>query len=492
MTPDGFAALIKSELTYTPNNQQEALIGALARFCAGMNPEYDEEKTSYSGPSVDRAFIINGYAGTGKTSLVSALVRALTSLKTSVVLMAPTGRAAKVFSSYSGFRAATIHRRIYKHSLRGEIPGLRDNRDNNTLYIVDEASMLSTQDPGRGSDLLTDLITYVFAGNNNRLILMGDTAQLPPVGETDSPAMNADILRGMGLKVSQATLTRVVRQGARSGILANAVNIRREMLAHPDRVPVPLTDGFNDVTAVTSEDLAEVIDGAYRTNGIDETVIITRSNLRASEFNKAIRSQVLYFEEEIVRGEPLLIAKNNYYWTRQARRKDIDFIANGDIFRVTRIIGTEIRYGFRFADVEIVPVILNQEIGDEERDADSSDAEVAPLQVKIFLETLANGHPALPVDRMRMLYEQLLLTEYQGVADPMQALASNPYWNALQAKYAYCVTCHKAQGGQWKQAIVDISYINPDAVGPDLYRWMYTATTRAKNKLTYLVDTPTY
>lgn len=474
MTTGEFADSVRTELPYRPNEQQDALIGALARFCGALN---DAETTTGLQPSADRTFVINGYAGTGKTSLVSALVRALRKLKVNVVMMAPTGRAAKVFAGYSGFAASTIHRRIYRHSIAGEIPGLKDNRDSNTLYIVDEASMISTNDCMRaGGNLLHDMMTYVFAGTNNRLILMGDTAQLPPVGDIASPAMDIGFLREMGLKVSAATLTKVVRQGARSGILSNAVNIRRQMKLNPDKVPAPLLAGFNDVSAVTSEDLSEIIDRSYRTAGIGDTIIITRSNRRASDFNRAIRAQVLYYEEDLVKDEPLLIAKNNYYWTRVARRRDIDFIANGDIVRVSRILGTEIKYGFRFADIEIVPV-----------DPAGNETETEPLQVKIFLETLAGDNASLPNERLHALYDALMRSEYPDCGNPAQVLANDPYWNALQAKYAYCVTCHKAQGGQWSNAIVDIAYINPDAVGPDLYRWMYTATTRARKHLTYLV-----
>lgn len=480
MTVGEFAATVKSELPYSPNMQQEMLIGALARFCAGL--QTDPERDAPSTPSADLAFVVNGYAGTGKTSLMSALVRALTKMKINVVLMAPTGRAAKVFSRYSGFPAATIHRRIYRHSLRGERPGLKDNRDSNTLYIVDEASMIGSavSSGAYSSDLLGDLITYVFAGTNNRLILMGDTAQLPPVGDAESPAMDPSFLREIGLKVSTATMTRVVRQGARSGIMANAVNIRRMMTEHPDRIPTPITDGFDDVQAITALDMAEAIDCAYRNAGIDDTIIITRSNRRAADFNHAIRREVLYLEEELAQNEPLLVVKNNYYWMRVARRRNPDFIANGDIMRVMRVIGTEMKYGFRFADVELEPV-------ESATDSDA-DSKIAPLQAKIFLETLGSEHPALPVERQRLLWERLIQTEYPDHPNPMQALADNPYWNALQTKYAYCVTCHKAQGGQWSQVFVDVAYINPDAVGPDLYRWMYTATTRARHNLTYLVD----
>lgn len=484
VTVSEFADAVRSRLKYTPNAQQDALIGALSRFCAGIKSGANANNAALpTTPDVDRVFIVNGYAGTGKTSLMAALVRALTDNDVSVSLMAPTGRAAKVLAAYSGFAASTIHRRIYRHSLRGEVPGLRENHSNNTVYIVDEASMIGDAS-ATGHDLLTDLLTFVFAGTNNRLIFIGDTAQLPPVGLEGSPAMDAERLRGMGMRVSTATLTAVVRQQARSGILANAVNIRRQMKEHPDRVPVPLTDGFDDVLTITGEDLAEAIDTAYRTVGMDETIIITRSNRRAADFNRAIRAQVLYHEEELVRNEPIMVAKNNYYWTRVAHRKDIDFIANGDILSVSRIFGTELRYGFRFADVELVPVDAGT--GSAATDDENT---VQPLQAKIFLETLGSEYPALPHDRLQRLFDSIIRTDFpDGCTDPFKALADHPYWNALQTKYAYCVTCHKAQGGQWAHAMVDIAYINPDTIGPDLYRWMYTATTRARRMLTYITD----
>ena len=477
MLPENLLRTVYTQLPYRPNEQQAAVSEVIARFCSELDTPLEQASLS---PTEDRAFVINGYAGTGKTSLISAFVKALNALNVNVVLMAPTGRAAKVFSSYSGFPASTIHRKIYRHSLHGEVPPLKENKDSNTLYIVDEASMIASGGD-RGSNLLIDLLTYVYAGTNNRLILMGDTAQLPPVGDIESPAMDKNELKNLGLKVSSATLTRVVRQGVRSGILANAVNIRREMIERPTHVPVPIVNGFNDVHTVTAEDLPEVIDSAYRTVGIDDTIIITRSNKRAADFNRAIRNQVFYYEEELVKGESIMIVKNNYYWTRKAKRKDPDFLANGDIVRITRIISTETRYGFRFADVEIVPV-----------DWQDGTAEIEPLQVKIFLDTLDSDYPNLPSDRMQQLFERMVRKDYAECSDPQRALAEDPYWNALQAKYAYCVTCHKAQGGQWSQVIVDIAYINPEAVGPELYRWMYTATTRARHTLTYLTDRESY
>lgn len=463
----------QAELPYTPNAQQQAVAAALARFCIGLI-DGDAEAAR---PSAHRTFVVNGYAGTGKTSLIAALVRTLRRLKVNVVLMAPTGRAAKVFSAFANMQASTIHRRIYRHSVAGEVPGLKENRDTSTLYIVDEASMIGSDTTGN-RDLLSDLLSYAFAGNNNRLILLGDTAQLPPVGDIVSPAMDLDNLRKLGLKVSAATLTKVVRQQARSGILANATSVRRQMGEEPLKMPSPIVEGYPDVHTVTPVDLPEVIDTSYRTCGIDETIIITRSNRRAADFNKAVRAQVLFYEEELVRGEPIMIVKNNYYWTRVAKRRDIDFIANGDIMRISRIIGTEIKHGFRFADVEVTPI-----------DETGAESESAPLQVKIFLETLASDQPALPAERLGQLYKALLHSgDYANAQNPLLALANDPYWNALQTKYAYCVTCHKAQGGQWNHVLVDTAGISPDATGMELLRWMYTACTRARRNLSFITD----
>lgn len=461
MTIGQFADAVRAHLPYPPNDQQLALIQALARFLAGMHG-------APVGPSVNPAFIINGYAGTGKTSIVGALVRALRDLNIDVVLMAPTGRAAKVLATGADLPASTIHRRIYRHSLYGGTPPLRVNNSVNTVYIVDEASMIG--DASSGHDLLADLLEYVFAGTGSRLILSGDTAQLPPVGDTVSPAMNPDTLRAAGLKVSRATITAIARQGARSGILANAVSLRRAIATDPHRMPRILTGPFKDVSTVTHEDLPEAIDSAYRRHGIEETIIITRSNRRATDFNRAIRAQVLYLEEELAKGEPLMVVKNNYVWTR--RVKGLDFIANGDIVVVDKILATEARYGARFADVILsVP-----------------DSDIT-FEAKIFLETLVSPNPAMTSERMAEISARIM-RDMSGdeAADPTKALANNPYLNALQVKYAYAVTCHKAQGGQWAKAFVDIAYVNAEAIDAEFYRWLYTATTRAAVELTYITD----
>jgi exodeoxyribonuclease-5 len=314
---------------------------------------------------------------------------------------------------------------------------------------------------------------YVFSGQNNRLILIGDTAQLPPVGLQESPAMSPASLAQYGLKVSRATLTAIARQQAMSGILVNATMLRNVLRKAPDTPPMLITDGYPDVKVVGNEDLPEEIDSAYRRDGIENTLVITRSNMRATGFNRAIRSEVLYIEQEIAAGDMMLISKNNYFWTRSI--KDLDFIANGDIVSVDKVFGSEVKYGFRFADVRFT--LVDREIS---------------FEAKMMIETLYNDSGALPRDRMVTLYEAIMRDdEFFGADTPYEMryrkLSQNPYWNALQIKYAYAVTCHKAQGGQWDNVFVDMTYISPEAVDQEFYRWLYTAVTRAKRRL-YIID----
>lgn len=463
-----FAANVVLNLPYEPNDQQVAVIAALARFC------------SPAPTSSDRVFVLNGYAGTGKTSLTGALVKTLASVGIQSVLLAPTGRAAKVFGTYAGHAAFTIHRKIYRHRGIGgdygmSMSGMQDNNSRNTIFIVDEASMIGSADE-RGCNLLEDLIHYVYSGENCRLVLLGDTAQLPPVGSTESPAMNPDTLRSYGLKVSRATMTETARQRSGSGILFNATWLRRAMLAPQLPEPRLFVDGFDDVFSVISEDLPEKIDEAYRRDGIVETLLITRSNRLATGFNRAIRSNVLYFEEELQRDELLIVAKNNYYWTRKV--KDLDFVANGDVVSVNRIISTEMRYGLRFADVELC----------------LPDDEGVCFEAKIMLATLSTETAGMSQEDYNGLYYGIMEDPEAFPADMpyelrVARLRDNPYWNALQVKYAYAATCHKAQGGQWVNVFVDLSYIPPESMGIDFYRWLYTAVSRAKRRL-YFINTP--
>lgn len=468
MTCGEFIERAIEALPYIPNGQQSAVLGALTRFCA-MNGRASRE----------RVFVLNGYAGTGKTSLIGALVKTLRSLSVPVVLMAPTGRAAKVFSAYAGMRASTIHRRIYRHSLNGEPPGMQTNKEKNAIFIVDEASMISGTDDAGGQNLLEDLLQYVYTGENCRLILVGDTAQLPPVGCETSPAMDTGVLHTYGLAVTHATLTAVARQDELSGILANATRQRRAMRLSPIPQPRLETDGYDDVAVISPEELADVLSSAYaRADGVEDTILVTRSNRRAVDFNRAIRSQVLYYEEELVRGELLMVAKNNYYWQRGV--KGLDFVANGDIVRIERVYGTENRYGFHFADVRAcLP------------DCPGPAGEPVTFDTKIMLETLSADTPALSPERLRALYQAIAFETMQNTEVTPRSLSAvlrdSPWWNALQVKYAYAVTCHKAQGGQWNDVVVDMVGIAPDAIGLDFYRWLYTATTRARRRLYYLM-----
>ena len=458
MTAEEFAAEIIRNLPYGPNEQQKLVIGALSRFCSPNAPS-------------DSVFLLNGYAGTGKTSLCGALVRSLATVGISCMLLAPTGRAAKVFGAYAGHPAYTIHRKIYRHPAFGDmsstVRAVLENKYAGMIFIVDEASMITGQ---CGSDnVLEDLIHYVYTGDNCKLILLGDTAQLPPVGSEFSPAMDPPTLRDYGLRVTRATLTETARQAEHSGILYNATWLRRAMRQDPLPLPKLFASRFPDVKIVNGEDMPEELYNAYNRDGVQESIVITRSNQRAAGFNREIRASVLYLEEELAKGEMLITSKNNYHWASNI--KELDFIANGDVLRVERVIGVEDRYGFRFADVTLsIP-----------------DTEIT-FDAKIMLETLWMETANLPHERMTQLYYAIMedpeLFSSSTPADArLKALKTNPHWNALQVKYAYAVTCHKAQGGQWKNVFVDMSYIPTEAMGLDFYRWLYTAVSRARSRL---------
>lgn len=456
-----FASRIMDALPFEPTSQQIELIAALARFC------------SPAGPS-DSVFLLNGYAGTGKTSVTGALVRSLRDIGMKAVLLAPTGRAAKVFASLSGHPASTIHRRIYRQpGLSGlsTAVSVAENRSVNTLFIVDEASMIG-HDSGATS-LLEDLIHYVYTGTGCRLLLLGDTAQLPPPGCSESPAMNPDVLRSFGLRVTRAVMTQTVRQSARSGMLYNATWLRRHMSAEALPDPVITASPFADTSIVAPEDLQDAIDKTYAHYGIAETLLITRSNRRAVQFNQAIRTAILEYETELTAGEPLMVAKNNYYWTQDV--KGLDFIANGDILTVRKVYGTEKRGNLRFADVAVsMP------------DSDTV------FDVKIILSALTSESPSLDAAQQQELLDMSVNDPDRYAADTppdarMRGLKTDPYFNALQVKYAYAVTCHKAQGGQWSSVFVDMGMIQPEALRTiEFYRWLYTATTRATRAISYV------
>lgn len=456
-----FAERIFLNLPYDPTDQQISLIAALARFCSPVSPGYS-------------VFLLNGYAGTGKTSLTGALVRALREAEVPVVLLAPTGRAAKVFGRFAGFQASTIHRRIYRGTegmMNDFSADVADNPLTGAVFIVDEASMIGngSGDP-MSRNLLEDLIHYVYSGEGCRMILLGDTAQLPPVGCRESPAMSVAILKSFGLRVTKAVMTKVVRQRKRSGILYNATKLRKNMLLTPLPEPELVIDRFPDVVSVSGEELEDEISASFTENGITETLVVTRSNRQATRFNLAIRANILYREEELSREELLLVAKNNYLWS--ARVKGLDFVANGDTAIVDAIYGTEEKYGFRFADV-------NLRLPDRDLSFDC----------KILLDTLVSDTASLEPERYQSLYMSALndpdlFTPSTPVRTRMRILRSDPYVNALQVKYGYAVTCHKAQGGQWKNVFVDVGYVPPEAYESlEFYRWLYTAVTRATDRL---------
>lgn len=467
MTVGEFANLVKVKLPYTANKQQSMLIDALARFCSSATPP-------------ESVFIINGYAGTGKTSLTGALVKALEEVGRPVVLLAPTGRAAKVFSAHSEHPAFTIHRKIYRGAT-GNISGgftmMQDNRLSNAVFIVDEASMIGDHESDSGAGgpingLLEDLLQYVFTGDNCRLILLGDIAQLPPVGSTESPAMSPKRYKELGLHVSRAVLTDTVRQARYSGILRNATWLRRAMLVDPLPAPKLILGRYDDVFVVEGEEVLDAIGDCYRDGGAAATAVITRSNRRATAFNLGIRSRILDYEEELVKGERLLVAKNNYTWA--AKIKGLDFIANGDVAVVTAVHSTEEKYGFRFANVTVnLP----------DRDVD--------VECRIFLDTLTDESTSLSRERMEALAQARMDDPEVNAPDVpyetrLRRLRTDEYFNALQVKYAYAVTCHKAQGAQWPNVFVDMGGIPAEAQGLDFYRWLYTATSRATSRLFYM------
>lgn len=461
---------IKSNFPFVPTEEQENSLEKISEFILSG----DDRKV----------FVLCGYAGTGKTSLVAALVKTMVQLERKVVLLAPTGRAAKVFSSYSGMPAYTIHKRIYRQKsiMEGSAFSLMDNRAVNTLFIVDEASMIANEGVsnfGSGA-LLDDLVEFVYSGRGCSLLLLGDTAQLPPVGEELSPALSQQYLRSMFLDVQGVELTQVMRQLDGSGILQNATQLRKVITSgEAGYMPQIKLKGFADVCRVQGEELIEAIDGCYSDAGIDETIILCRSNKRANVYNEGIRRRILYREEELNRGDMLMVVKNNYYWREELGKEDktilekIDFIANGDMAEIIHVGSTEEMYGFRFADVTL----------------SFNDYEDCELDVKIMLGTLTSESPSLTRAESEALFAAVWedYPEIRSKRKRMEEVRKNPYYNALQVKYGYAVTCHKAQGGQWKRVFLDQGYITPDMATPDYYRWLYTAFTRATEKL-YLVN----
>jgi ATP-dependent exoDNAse (exonuclease V) alpha subunit len=456
---------IKQAFPHEPTAQQQQLFGLLNDFL--LKDDGDE------------CFILKGYAGTGKTTIVGALVKALRAYNYKSVLLAPTGRAAKVITSYSGRKAFTIHKRIYRKKTALNVDEtfmIADNLASNTLFIIDEASMISDQLTGNNRNtLLYDLVKYVYNDKNCKLMLVGDTAQLPPVGSDHSPALDEELVKvEFGLNVFSYELTDVLRQQKDSGILFNATRIREIIRQEMEIIPQIITKGYTDVFRMTGERLEEGLEYAYNKYGHENTLIICRSNKNANLYNKQIRARLLWREEELTGGDQMMIVKNNYFWLQDQEEGSTAFIANGDIARIRKVRRVEDMYGFRFADVQL-------EFTDY--------AEDPVLDCKVLLDTLYSESPALPPEDQRRLYTEAM-KDYDHIPNKRakhNELKLNPYYNALQIKFAYAITCHKAQGGQWDAVFVDQGYLTDEMVNTDFLRWFYTACTRATKEL-FLVN----
>lgn len=462
MTKREFIELLVKNFGHKPTEGQLNLFSTLTDFLAAPEPVHYK----------DRIFVICGYAGTGKTSVVRALVKTLPSTSLRTVLLAPTGRAAKVMAAYSGQQAFTIHKRIYftDTSEGGLEFSLQENKFKNTLFIVDEASMIGSE---YGNDLLGDLINYVSSGHRCRLVLIGDDAQLPPVGKSESPALDQNNLESnWHLKVHQARLTEVMRQEEGSGILFNATQIR-EMI-NQNRTDNPQFKITNDVIRLQGNDLEDVLNEALTKFGDDEVLVVTRSNRSANKYNREIRSRIRWQENDISAGDRLMVVKNNYFWLPEG--SGLGFIANGDIAEVLRL-GKSYQYGkFRFADAEI-------RLSDYE--------EASSLPVRLLLNTLDSDQAGMPYAEQRELYS-LIEAEYAGVKrkrERAKKVRNDPSLNALHVKFAYAVTCHKSQGGQWKCVFIDQGYLTEEMMDLSYLRWIYTALTRASERV-YLVNFP--
>ncbi len=465
MIKNHLKAMLEENIPFSPTPGQSGLIDGLSDYLFSDEP--------------DEIMLIKGYAGTGKTTVINALTRTLQKLKIRSFLMAPTGRAAKVMAGYTHMPAYTIHKKIYRQQSSSEGMGkfvLDKNFHKSTYFIVDEASMISNEG-NRGAvfgsgRLLDDLLEYVYSGENCRLVLVGDTAQLPPVGLTLSPALDASTLKLHGFGVREYELTDVVRQAQGSGILSCATQIREHINEKTGMGFFPLhIHSFPDVVRISGGDLVETITTEYDRHGIFESIVVTRSNKRANLYNKGIRGSILYKENEIEKGDLLMVVKNNYFWVDEVT--ELDFIANGDMAEVISIYGYESLYGFRYANVAL-------------RFVDYAHVEI---DCKIFLDTLSIEAASFTYEQNKQLFSTVA-EDYADIGNKRERwkkIRENPYFNALQVKYAYALTCHKAQGGQWKTVFIDHGYIQEEMLDKDYYRWLYTAFTRPVEKI-YLVN----
>ena len=475
MLTDFIIGRIKAQLPFEPNEEKDGLLKALGEFIVAR----DERK----------AFILRGYAGTGKTSVMSALVKALEGLKQPCVLLAPTGRAAKVLSRYSGFAAYTIHKKIYRQNQLGvEAFSLTDNLHKNTLFIVDEASMLSGNRDnatfGSGC-LLDDLVRFVYNGQGCSLLLLGDDAQLPPVGNLNSPALDADYMaHNYQLTITHYQLSQVARQALDSGILSEATRLRENISNLKSQIAnCTIQENGIDIIRVPGEALIETLEKSWRTVGPEETLIITRSNKLTNLYNGGVRARVLWKEDELSNGDRIMVSKNNYFWTEE--HEDLEFIANGDMFEIERLTNIHEHYGFRFAKASLRSVDYNWEI-----------------DALVWLDTLTTDSPDANYALQKELFARVAedFPEIRTKKELVKAVYASPYYNALQIRYAYCVTCHKAQGGQWKHVYIDpglpptdnqeisnfqspISNFQSPITPHEHLRWLYTAITRSTEKV---------
>lgn len=458
-----FKQLIPYFLPFIPNSDQNSAIELLSNFI------FNDESRSL--------FILKGYAGTGKTNLISALTKALPSIRWRSVLLAPTGRAAKVLSNYSQRQAHTIHKKIFRKAFSNDGIirfSLSENLHSQTLFIVDEASMIGTDkaDGKLFNSLLENLFEYVYSGKNCKLILIGDTAQLPPVGSNESPALNEDYLKSaFHLSIKSFELKEVARQRLESGILLNATNLRNIIIKNTFKFPKLICGP--DILALTGEELEDTLNNSLSKYGEGNVIIITRSNKRANLFNQNFRNRIKLFEEDLNTGDKLMIVKNNYYWLHE-NNVDAGFIANGDMAEITRILNREQVYGFNFCDCII-------------RLCDYPN--MAEQQVKLITDSLYTDSPALNQEEQKKLYEAVL-NDVQN--EPIKSirmayLKNSPYYNALQVKFSYAITCHKSQGGQWPIVFIDQGFLTEENIDYGFLRWLYTAITRATEKV-YLIN----
>ena len=467
MLANHISSLIRKQLNDWLTPSQERLIDTLSLFTLDMKE--------------DSLLLITGYAGTGKTTMLSAYVEMLSEVKMKSVLLAPTGRAAKVFSSYSGHQTFTIHKKIYRQKSSKDGMGrfvLDRNLHTRTIFIVDEASMISNQQQesavfGSGY-LLDDLMEYVYNGKGCRLILVGDTAQLPPVGMDISPALSANNLNKYSENISTELLSEVVRQKKESGILVNATRIRDKIDRNDFSTPLFTLGNFPDIRRITGTELLDILNESYDEPGLEETIVVNRSNKRANKYNEGIRQSILYREEELVPGDLLMVVRNNYFWLKEDM--ELDFIANGDIVQVVRIHKYYELYGYRYANCTLHLI--------------DYDAEIEAL---LMLDVLHEETPALSSIKSRELFYAVLedYAHLKPKRKQYEMVRNNEYFNAIQVKYAYAVTCHKSQGGQWDTVFIDQGYMPRERIDREYLRWLYTALTRATERV-YLVNFPDY